>query len=108
NEEIEKLKQQLVSLATEEARLIVEKARAEAEAESAEIAKQADKSISSIKKNIDSTFDRAVSSIVKTIIAQPTPPVSKEPPQQEGGSRTTNAQPAPRIKRYTSDGKIVS
>jgi F0F1-type ATP synthase membrane subunit b/b' len=57
-------------MATEEAKKIVDGAKAEADAESAQIAKDAEKSLASIKKNIDSSFDKAVESIVKTVLGQ--------------------------------------
>ncbi|HKX81875.1 MAG TPA: hypothetical protein VJL54_06430, partial [Nitrososphaera sp.] len=67
-EEVDKLRQQVIVIANEEAKTIVDKAKAEAEAESAEIAKQAQKSLATIKKNIDSSFDKAVDNIVKTVL----------------------------------------
>jgi vacuolar-type H+-ATPase subunit H len=108
NEQIEQLRQQITSIATEEAKQIVEKARLEAEAESAEITKQAERGLNEIKKNIDSSFERAVSSIVKTVIGespQDAPSVSKGETQGAKASPTT---PQPKkIKRYTSDGKVI-
>ena len=96
NEEIDKLRQQIVLLANEEAKKIVEKAKAEADAESAEITKQAEKSLAGIKKNIDSSFDKAVDSIVKTVLGDNTPaaPAAK-----------SERKPAARIKKYTAEGK---
>ncbi len=73
NEEIEKLKQQITVLANEEAKIIVDKAKSEANAESAEIAKQAEKSLAGIKKNVDSSFDRAVDNIVRTVLGDTAP-----------------------------------
>jgi vacuolar-type H+-ATPase subunit H len=70
NEEIDKLKQQVILIANEEAKKIVEKARVDADAESAEITKQAEKSLAGIKKNIDASFDKAVDSIVKTVLGE--------------------------------------
>lgn len=92
NEQVEKLRQQIISMANEEAKKIVESARAEADAESATVMKDAEKNLASIKKNIDSSFDRAVESIVKTVLGQETP---KAEPKEKP------AKP----KKYTSDGK---
>ena len=68
NEQVEKLKQQLVTMANEEAKKIVQDARAEAEAESKVIIAEAEKNLLTIKKNIDSSFGRAVESIVQTVL----------------------------------------
>lgn len=90
NEEIEKLKQQIILLANEEARRIVDKAKAEADAESADISKQAEKSLAVIKKNVDSSFDRAVDSIVRTVLgdtsaqAKADKPARSKKPAAEG------------------------
>ena len=71
NEEVDKLKQQVTSMASEEAKRIVDGAKAEAEAESAQISKEAEKSLATIKKNIDASFDKAVESIVAEITNTP-------------------------------------
>lgn len=68
NEQVEKLKQQLISMANEEAKRIVDGARAEAEAESKVITAEAEKNLVYIKKNIDSSFGKAVESIVRTVL----------------------------------------
>jgi vacuolar-type H+-ATPase subunit H len=94
NEEIDKLKQQVVLLANEEAKKIVDKAKVEADAESADITKQAEKSLAGIKKNIDSSFDKAVDSIVKTVLGGSTSPPA-----------TKSEKPAAKIKKYTAEGK---
>jgi vacuolar-type H+-ATPase subunit H len=99
NEEVDKLKQQVVVLANEEAKKIVEKAKVEADAESAEIAKQAEKSLAGIKKNIDSSFDKAVDSIVKTVLGEATPATSKSEPKADKSAK---------IKKYSADGKPVN
>jgi vacuolar-type H+-ATPase subunit H len=80
NEEIEKLKQQIILLANEEAKKIVDKAKTEADAESADITKQAEKSLAVIKKNVDSSFDRAVDSIVKTVLGDTSTPAKTDRP----------------------------
>lgn len=90
NEQVEKLRQQIISMANEEAKKIVDSAKAEAEAESAAVMKDAEKNLASIKKNIDASFDKAVESIVKTVLGQETPKAEPKP-----------AKP----KKYTSDGK---
>lgn len=92
NEEVDRLREQVIVLANEEAKRIIDKAKAEADAESAEIAKQAEKSLAGIKKNIDSSFDRAVDSIVKTVLGDSSPAPKSE-------------KPAPKIKKYTAEGK---
>lgn len=84
NEEIEKLKQAIISMASEEAGRIVEGAREEAEAESSQITKEAEKSLATIKKNIDASFDRAVESIVRTVLGQ----------EQEAKARAAKARKA--------------
>ena len=91
NEEIEKLKQQIIVLANEEAKRIVDKAKAEADAESADIAKQAEKSLAGIKKKVDSSFDRAVDSIVKTVLGDTSAQAQKDKPSKS--------------KKYTAEGK---
>jgi F0F1-type ATP synthase membrane subunit b/b' len=91
NEEIEKLKQQIILLANEEAKRIVDKAKAEADAESADITKQAEKSLAVIKKNVDSSFDRAVDSIVKTVLGDTTTPAKSDKPSR---SKKAEAKPA--------------
>lgn len=68
NEQVEKLKQELISMANAEAKKIVDTARAEAEAESKVIIAEAEKSLLAIKKNIDSSFGRAVDNIVQTVL----------------------------------------
>jgi V/A-type H+-transporting ATPase subunit G/H len=70
NEQIENLKQQTISIANEEAKKIVDTAKKEAEDESALIAKDADKRLLDIKKNIDSSLDRAVDNIVNMVLKE--------------------------------------
>jgi hypothetical protein len=70
NEQIENLKQQIISIANEESKKIVDIAKKEAEDESALIAKEADKRLSDIKKNIDSALDRAVDNIVNMVLKE--------------------------------------
>jgi vacuolar-type H+-ATPase subunit H len=94
NEEVDKLKQQIISMANEEAKSIVEAARAEAESESEQIMRDAEKNLAAIKKNIDASFDKAVESIVKTVLGQET----TEKPEKQ----------SPKIKKYSSEGKPVN
>lgn len=68
NEQVEKLKQELILVANEEAKKIVDSARAEAEAESKVITAEAERNLLAIKKNIDSSFGKAVESIVQTVL----------------------------------------
>ena len=64
DEEIE-LKQQIITLANEEAKQIVDSAKAEAEAESEEMAEIGRANLANIRKNIKASFDMAVDSIVR-------------------------------------------
>ena len=68
NEEIEKLNQQIVALANDEAKKIVDAAKAEAEKESSLIVAEADKNLAKIKESIDSSYDKAVDTIVNMIL----------------------------------------
>ncbi|HYY50729.1 MAG TPA: hypothetical protein VE643_07645 [Nitrososphaeraceae archaeon] len=70
NEQIENLKQQTISVANEEAKRIVDIAKKEAEDESSLITKDSDNRLSDIKKNIDSTLDRAVDEIVNMVLRE--------------------------------------
>lgn len=68
NEEIEKLNQQIIALANDEAKKIVDAAKAEAEKESSLIVAEADKNLAKIKESIDSSYDKAVDTIVNAIL----------------------------------------
>jgi vacuolar-type H+-ATPase subunit H len=68
NEEVEKLKQQIIAIAKEEAKKIIDTAKTEAEGESSIILNEADRSLSDIKKNIDSSYGKAVDSIVTMVL----------------------------------------
>ena len=98
NEEIEKLKQQIIAIANEEATKIIDIAKAEAERESATIVKEADTSLSGIKKNIDSSYNRAVDSIVRMVLGETTSNLQKI---------TNNTDVKTKRERYTSEGKPV-
>jgi vacuolar-type H+-ATPase subunit H len=108
NEQVEKLKQQITAVANEEAKKIVDAARAEAEAESSQIMKDTEKNLASIKKNIDASFDKAVDSIVKTVLGQEmaTTATAAEAPKAE--AKKDKPAAAPKIKKYGSDGKPVN
>lgn len=67
-EEIDKLNQQIIALANNEAKKIIDAANAEAERESSLIVDEGDKNIARIKKNIDSSYDKAVDTIVKMVL----------------------------------------
>lgn len=73
NEEVDKLKQQVIAMANEDAKHIVDGARAEAEAESEKIGETGRANLASLKKNINSSFDVAVDSIVRTVLGDTTP-----------------------------------
>ena len=68
NEEVEKLKQQVIEMANEEAKRIVDIAKAEAEAESEKIGEMGRANVANLKKNINSSFDEAVESIIRTVL----------------------------------------
>jgi V/A-type H+-transporting ATPase subunit G/H len=110
NEEVERLKQQITDLANEEATKIVDSAKAEADAESEKIGELGRASIAGIKKNIKSSFDRAVDNIVRTVLGETittTTTPSAASSKEAKSTATTQQQQPPKIKRYTSDGKPV-
>lgn len=93
NEEVEKLKQQVIAMANEEAKKIVDSARAEAEAESEKIGELGRANVANLKKNINTSFDAAVDSIVRTVLGDITPVKATQPAKG---------------KKYTQDGKSPS
>lgn len=93
NEEVEKLKQQVIAMANEEAKKIVDSARAEAEAESEKIGELGRANVANLKKNINTSFDAAVDSIVRTVLGDITPVKANQPAK---------------AKKYTQDGKSPS
>jgi vacuolar-type H+-ATPase subunit H len=109
NEEIEKLRQQIITLANEEARQIVDSAKAEAEAESENIGEVGRANLANIRKNIKTSFDATVDSIVQAVLSSSTAATTMPMTAQkvEKKSQPSAAQPA-KIKKYTSDGKPVS
>jgi V/A-type H+/Na+-transporting ATPase subunit G/H len=104
NEEIEKLKQQILNLANEEAKQIVDSAKVEAEAESENIGEVGRANLANIRKNIKSSFDATVDSIVQAVLGNSTT-ISVTAQKVEKKSQPS-VQPA-KIKKYTSDGKPV-
>lgn len=68
DEEIEKLNQQIIALAGNEAKKIVDAAKAEADREASLIVEEGEREIARIKKNIDSSFNKAVDTIVKMVL----------------------------------------
>lgn len=72
NEEVEKLKQQVIAIANEEAKNIVESARAEAESEAEKIGELGRAHVANLKKNINSSFDASVDSIIRTVLGEST------------------------------------
>lgn len=114
DEEIENLKQQIITLANEEAKQIVDSTKAEAEAESEEIGEIGRANLANIRKNIKASFDATVDSIVQAVLGDTTTtlPVTtqkvetKSQPSSSSSSSSVH-QPA-KIRKYTSDGKPVS
>jgi vacuolar-type H+-ATPase subunit H len=68
DEEIEKLNQQIIALAGNEAKKIVDAAKAEADREASLIVEEGEREIAIIKKNIDSSFNKAVDTVVKMVL----------------------------------------
>ncbi len=111
NEEIENLKQQIIAMANEEAKKIIDNAKAEADAESDKIAELGRANVASIKKNINSSFDRAVDGIVRAVLGEAATSTSTTTvasiKSETKEAKPTQQQPA-KIKRYTSEGKPVA
>lgn len=103
DEEVEKLKQQVIIIANEEAKKIVDRAKTEAEIESSMIVKEGDSRLGDIKKNIDSSYSRAVDSIVKIILGD-TITSKIQQTMHDDTSKDTEAARR-RVKKYTSEGK---
>jgi V/A-type H+/Na+-transporting ATPase subunit G/H len=68
DEEIEKLNQQIIALAGNEAKKIVDAAKTEADREASLIVEEGEREIARIKKNIDSSFNKAVDTVVKMVL----------------------------------------
>ena len=108
NEQVEKLKQQVITIANEEAKKIVDSARAEAEAESSQIMKDSEKNLARIKKNIDASFDKAVDNIVRTVLGQEVVAIAEAPAKAEQNQKEAKPAAAAKIRKYGSDGKPVN
>jgi V/A-type H+-transporting ATPase subunit G/H len=108
DEEIEKLKQQIITIANHEAQQIVDTARAEAEAESEEIGEVGRANLANIRKNIKASFDTTVDSIVHAVLSNAaTLPLATQ--NVEKKSQSSSAVPqSTKIRKYTSDGKPLS
>ena len=110
DEEIENLKQQIITLANEEAKQIVDSTKAEAEAESEEIGEIGRANLANIRKNIKASFDTTVDNIVQAVLgdtsAVPVTPQKLEKESQPSSSSSVN--PPAKIRKYTSDGKPLS
>jgi V/A-type H+/Na+-transporting ATPase subunit G/H len=102
NEEIEKLKQQIIILANEEAKQIVDSAKAEAEAESENIGEVGRASLANIRKNIKTSFDATVDSIVQAVLGNTT---TMPETAQKAEKKSQPSAPPAKSKKYTSDGK---
>jgi len=68
HEQIEHLKENIITLANGEAKKIIDSARQEAARESSTILKESDNELANIKKNIESSYDKAVEVAVKIIL----------------------------------------
>lgn len=68
DEETEKLNQQIIALADNEAKKIVDAAKTEADREASLIVEEGEREIARIKKNIDSSFNKAVDTVVKMVL----------------------------------------
>ena len=114
DEEIENLKQQIITLANEEAKQIVDSTKAEAEAESEEIGEIGRANLANIRKNIKASFDATVDSIVQAVLGNTTTttlPVTTqkvETKSQPSSSSSSSVHQPAKIRKYTSDGKPVS
>lgn len=68
HEQIEHLKENIITLANGEAKKVIDSARQEAEKESSTILKDSDNELANIKKNIESSYDKAVEVAIKVIL----------------------------------------
>jgi vacuolar-type H+-ATPase subunit H len=103
DEEVEKLKQQIITIANDEAKKIIDGAKTEAETESSMIVKEADGRLADIKKNIDSSYYKAVDSIVMMVLGN-TISSNIQQTVHDDVSKATETAPN-KIKKYTSEGK---
>ena len=109
DEEIENLKQQIITLANEEAKQIVDSTKAEAEAESEEIGEIGRANLANIRKNIKASFDATVDSIVQAVLGDTTTlPVTTQRMETKSQPSSSSVHQPAKIRKYTSDGKPVS
>jgi F0F1-type ATP synthase membrane subunit b/b' len=106
---VEEMKRHIIAH-SDEAKQIVDSTKAEAEAESEEIAEIGRANLANIRKNIKASFDAAVDSIVQAVLGDTTTmPVTTQKVEKNSqlSSSSSVRQPA-KIRKYTSDGKPVS
>ena len=109
DEEIENLKQRIITLANDEAKQIVDSTKAEAEAESEEIGEIGRANLANIRKNIKASFDATVDSIVQAVLGDATTlPVSTQKVETKSQPASSSVHQPAKIKKYTTDGKPVS
>ena len=109
DEEIENLKQQIITLANEEAKQIVDSTKAEAEAESEEIGEIGRANLANIRKNIKASFDATVDNIVQAVLGDTTTlPVTTQRMETKSQPSSSSVHQPAKIRKYTSDGKPVS
>ena len=110
DEEIENLKQQIITLANEEAKQIVDSTKAEAEAESEEIGEIGRANLANIRKNIKASFDATVDSIVQAVLGGDTTttmPVTTQKAETKSQPSSSSVHQPAKVRKYTSEGKPV-
>jgi vacuolar-type H+-ATPase subunit H len=112
DEEIENLKQRIITLANEEAKQIVDSTKAEAEAESEEIGEIGRANLANIRKNIKASFDATVDSIVQAVLGGDTTttttmPVTTQKAETKSQPSSSSVHQPAKVRKYTSDGKPV-
>jgi vacuolar-type H+-ATPase subunit H len=111
DEEIENLKQRIITLANDEAKQIVDSTKAEAEAESEEIGEVGRANLANIRKNIKASFDTTVDSVVRAVLgdtATTMPVTTQKAETKSQPSSSSSVHPPAKIRKYTPDGKPVS
>jgi vacuolar-type H+-ATPase subunit H len=106
DEEIEKLKQQIIILANDEARQIVDNTKAEAESESEKIGEAGRANLANIRKNIKASFELTVDNIVQVVLGDTD--ILANFQKLEKRSQSSSMHPPAKIRKYTSDGKPTS
>jgi vacuolar-type H+-ATPase subunit H len=109
DEEIENLKQRIITLANEEAKQIVDSTKAEAEVESEEIGEIGRANLANIRKNIKASFDATVDSIVQAVLGGTTTtmPVTTQKAETKSQPSSSSVHQPAKVRKYTSDGKPV-